>query len=450
MRRASDFLYVRLYKTLKEQIWTGLIKPGEYLAPESELCKHYGLSRNSVRKALDELHKEGLVVKKVGLGTMVPADLDIPNADRKMLRIVAPFPAYFVDYGLPILCDAFRKAYPHVDIHVLSLPSDTFVESLRQSDRMGFCPDIVLTGDSQLSLMNNKDDYIDLGPAAESFLDGLYAPLRRSFSPQRAIRAVPITFTPVCLAYNPDLFAAGGIPAPGPDWGLDDFVRAAERLTSVTDGRIDRFGFSLFPSLSRWLVLALQNGMKPNGADNRSAIAKALDQLQDWLHRKRIATLCTDSKNLVNPFIYGKAAMTLTTLFEMSTWPERGIDFTPKIAPLPFGAVKSTIMQANELMIPAGCADPALSAEFVHLTLQTAVQRELCERTPFLSVKEAVNRAAWPADYLLALSIGDGSIEHNYFMHELFDAQMDPSDLMAEMSLFWLGLEEGSTIAERF
>lgn len=450
MRRASDFLYVRLYKTLKEQIWTGLIKPGEYLLPENDLCKFYGLSRNSVRKALEELHKEGLVVKKVGLGTMVPADVAIPSDDRKILRIAAPFPAYFVDNGLHVVCDAFRRKYPHVDLHILSLPSDTFNESLRQTDRMGFCPDVVLIGESQLSNMEKRDAFIDLAPVVGDRLDAVYPKLRDTFCPELPITAMPITFSPVSLVYNPDLFRAAGIPNPGPHWNVDDFTSAAERVTSISDGRIDRFGFSLFPSLNRWLVFALQNGMRPDDKDHRPKIAEALDRLQDWLHRKRIATVYTDSKNLINPFIYGKSAMTLTTLFEMSTWAERGIDFTPEIAPLPFGDTKSTLMQANLLMVPAACADPHLSSEFVSMALQADVQRTLCENTPFLSVMGAVNDAARTAAYMHAINIGGGLIDRNYFLHELLGHQVDHTDLMAEMSLFWLGLEDAHTIAERF
>ncbi|MDF2715357.1 MAG: hypothetical protein K0R28_2282 [Paenibacillus sp.] len=450
MRRASDFLYVRLYKTLKEQILTGLIKPGEYLLPENELCKYYGLSRNSVRKALEELHKEGLVVKRVGLGTMVPADVTFQLGDRKTLRIVAPFPAYFVDNGLHVICDAFRQKYPHVDVHVLSFPADTFIESLRQSDRMGFCPDIVLIGESQLAVAEEQDVFVDLGPELGGSLDGMYPKLRDAFCPKEAITAVPITFSPTCLAYNPELFAAAGVPLPGPHWTVDDFTIAAERVTSVTDGRIDRFGFSLFTSLSRWLVFALQNGMRPDSGDNRPQIAMALDKLQDWLHRKRIATVYTESKNLINPFIYGKSAMTLTTLFEMSTWTERGIDFKPEIASLPFGETKSTLMQANLLLVPSQCADPGLSAEFVSMALQADVQRTMCENTNFLSVMESVNNAARSEAYMLAINIGGGLIDNNYFLHELLDNQMDQTDLMAEMSLFWLGLEDASTIAEHF
>ncbi|MDF2721150.1 MAG: hypothetical protein K0Q59_825, partial [Paenibacillus sp.] len=236
-------------------------------------------------------------------------------------------------------------------------------------------------------------------------LDSMYPRLAQTLCHGNSNTAVPITFSPVFLAYNTDLFRTAGIPVPGPRWNVDDFTAAAEQATMTTDGRIDRFGFSLFPSLHRWLVFALQNGMRPGADDNREKIAKALTKLQDWLHRKRIATVYTDSKNLINPFIYGKAAMTLTTLFEMSTWAERGIDFTPEIAPLPFGDTQSTLLQANLLTVPSRCAEPQLSAEFVSMALDPEVQRKMCATTPFLSVMPAVNEATRSSAYLHALNV---------------------------------------------
>ncbi|MDF2713774.1 MAG: hypothetical protein K0R28_699, partial [Paenibacillus sp.] len=196
MRRTSDFLYVRLYKTLKEQIMTGLIKPGDFLLPEIQLCKFYGLSRNSVRKALEQLHKEGLVEKRVGLGTMVPADVAVPPGDRKVLRIVVPFPAYFVDYGMHVICDAFRCKYPHVEIHILSLPTDTFIESLQHPDQIGFCPDVVLIMESLLAFTERTGMFIDLKSAVGEALDSMYPRLAQTLCHGNSNTAVPITFSP--------------------------------------------------------------------------------------------------------------------------------------------------------------------------------------------------------------------------------------------------------------
>lgn len=450
MRRASDFLYVRLYKTLKEQILSGLIKPGDYLLAENDLCKHYRLSRNSVRKALEELHKEGLVVKKVGLGTMVPPDLKSPALDRIALRIAAPFPAYFVDYGFPVLCEAFRRQYPHVDVHVLSLPADTFHETLLKTERLGVVPDLILLGEGQFVELQKENRFLNLEPVIRGVRSDMYPRLDRAFCAGTAPAAVPVTFSPVCLAINPELFHQSGATVPSGDWSFEAFADAAHQTTVIRDGRIAQFGFSLYPTFNRWLVFALQNGLRPNASERRLIIGRALDTLQDLLHRKRIATVYTDSNNLMNPFVYGKSAMSLTTLFEMSAWNERGIEFTPHIVPLPFGGTASTVLQTNLLAIPEGCSNPQLASAFIETALAPDIQRAFCEQAPFLSVLESVNASLRTPDQLRALNIGGDLLDHAYFLHELLDPETDYAELVADMSLFWLGLEDASTIAERF
>ncbi|MDF2671626.1 MAG: GntR family transcriptional regulator, partial [Paenibacillus sp.] len=102
MRRESEFRYSKLANILREQIMSGYIKPGEFLYSENELCRFYQISRTSVRKSLEQLQKEGLIVKKVGQGTIVSPDLVIPESPTKVLRIMAPSPSHYVDLCMPI------------------------------------------------------------------------------------------------------------------------------------------------------------------------------------------------------------------------------------------------------------------------------------------------------------------------------------------------------------
>jgi GntR family transcriptional regulator len=66
---------IPLYKQLKEILFTqindGIIGKGEKLPSERELCQEYKVSRITVRQALDELVKEGLVYRSHGKGTFV-------------------------------------------------------------------------------------------------------------------------------------------------------------------------------------------------------------------------------------------------------------------------------------------------------------------------------------------------------------------------------------------
>lgn len=62
-------LYLELARRLREGILSGAY--GEALPPERALAEALGASRDSVRKALDLLEEEGLVVRRQGSGTFV-------------------------------------------------------------------------------------------------------------------------------------------------------------------------------------------------------------------------------------------------------------------------------------------------------------------------------------------------------------------------------------------
>ncbi len=68
---AARPLYVRLRDQLKADILEGRLKPGDRLPSESELTVGHAVSRITVRQALNDLQKEGLVVKAHGKGSFV-------------------------------------------------------------------------------------------------------------------------------------------------------------------------------------------------------------------------------------------------------------------------------------------------------------------------------------------------------------------------------------------
>lgn len=63
--------YFRLYSKLKEGIETGVYAPGTKLPSERALMEQQGISRTTIRSALELLEKEGYVVKRPGFGCVV-------------------------------------------------------------------------------------------------------------------------------------------------------------------------------------------------------------------------------------------------------------------------------------------------------------------------------------------------------------------------------------------
>lgn len=71
-RKRKQPLYDQLVDLLKEQIENQL-KPHDMLASERELSDKYGLSRTTVRLAMQELEKMGYIYRQHGKGTFVSA-----------------------------------------------------------------------------------------------------------------------------------------------------------------------------------------------------------------------------------------------------------------------------------------------------------------------------------------------------------------------------------------
>ena len=64
-------LYEQMITLLRDHLDNHVIAAGERLPSEAELCKKYGVSRITVRRAIDELVEEGYLERKQGKGTFV-------------------------------------------------------------------------------------------------------------------------------------------------------------------------------------------------------------------------------------------------------------------------------------------------------------------------------------------------------------------------------------------
>jgi GntR family transcriptional regulator/GntR family frlABCD operon transcriptional regulator len=63
--------YRQLYEVLRKQIIDGVYKPGDLLPSENNLCSQHGITRPTVRHALDALLHDGMIRKHKGKGSIV-------------------------------------------------------------------------------------------------------------------------------------------------------------------------------------------------------------------------------------------------------------------------------------------------------------------------------------------------------------------------------------------
>src|SRR3977135_3776339 len=76
-------LYTQIKDTLRARVLDGTYKPHQQMPSESEMTEIFGVSRITVRQALGDLQKEGLIFKIHGKGTFVSK----PKAFQNLARL---------------------------------------------------------------------------------------------------------------------------------------------------------------------------------------------------------------------------------------------------------------------------------------------------------------------------------------------------------------------------
>lgn len=70
-KKDSTPIYIQLAEKIKDEIYRGIIKPGESIGSQRMLEERFGVSTVTVRQAIQLLNDEGLVVTNHGKGTFV-------------------------------------------------------------------------------------------------------------------------------------------------------------------------------------------------------------------------------------------------------------------------------------------------------------------------------------------------------------------------------------------
>jgi len=133
-------LYHRLYVILRERIVNGDYHAGDLLPSEADLMSDFGVSRITVKRALDDLASEGLLERSRGRGTMVTqtgASLRVGNP------ISASIEGLFtslsvIGEGTSVEVDSFeyQPASPYVAAQ-LRIPPGTVVQVVSRVRHLG-------------------------------------------------------------------------------------------------------------------------------------------------------------------------------------------------------------------------------------------------------------------------------------------------------------------------
>lgn len=90
----NSHLYLQISEDIKEKIKTGVYQEGKKIPTEEMLCEQFNVSRITVRKAIQVLCDEGILVKRHGKGTFV----DMPK-NIETMSISQSFNGYCIRNG---------------------------------------------------------------------------------------------------------------------------------------------------------------------------------------------------------------------------------------------------------------------------------------------------------------------------------------------------------------
>jgi ABC-type glycerol-3-phosphate transport system substrate-binding protein len=138
-------LYRQIKDFVLEWVRSGKVTPGSRLPPERELSRQFGVSRHTVREAIAELEREGIVYRVQGSGTYV--------AHRKavVLRALVPEKEWMIPlYEAETL---YNRNHPNAPIHieVKAVGRPRLRDELILAVAAGGAPDIALIDSAWLA-----------------------------------------------------------------------------------------------------------------------------------------------------------------------------------------------------------------------------------------------------------------------------------------------------------
>lgn len=122
-------LYQQIRELITKSLASGEWGPGDLIPSEAELAERFGVSQGTVRKAIDEMAAENLLVRRQGKGTFVDTH-DDPRSFFRFLRLAANDGKPLTLKSVPLEC---WRAKAGVDVaRILALEPGAAIIILRR------------------------------------------------------------------------------------------------------------------------------------------------------------------------------------------------------------------------------------------------------------------------------------------------------------------------------
>lgn len=85
-RDSTEPVYAQLVRILRRQVADGVLRPGDQLPSEAQLCRRYSVSPMTVRRVINILADQGIVVGEQGRGTFI-RPVELADASFQLQRL---------------------------------------------------------------------------------------------------------------------------------------------------------------------------------------------------------------------------------------------------------------------------------------------------------------------------------------------------------------------------
>jgi GntR family transcriptional regulator len=174
-------LYLQLKRWIEEAVHAGAVRPGDALPSERDLAIRADVSRVTVRKAVQHLVRDGILIQRHGSGTFVAPQT--PRVEQSLSQLTS-FTEDMARRGMSV-----RAVWLARGLYAPS-PEETMVLGLPAGERVARIARLRLTGDTPLAIERAALSS-DILPDPEAVESSLYAHLeRRGNRPVRAIQRI--------------------------------------------------------------------------------------------------------------------------------------------------------------------------------------------------------------------------------------------------------------------
>jgi multiple sugar transport system substrate-binding protein len=435
-------------ETTKDQIIAGEFPVGEYLPSELALAERFDLSKNSVRKGLDELVKKGLIVKKSRIGNLVVSNKPY---DQMILRL-GYYPSIKQELALSRVIQRFEEKFPLIKVQTIALPYDHYQQTVYDF----FVNDIIDV------VTINYNDFCGFGDINEELFEPLesdrnvYPFLEKAFQ-RKELYVKPFIFSPIVLCYNQQHFKEAGLAVPDSGWNWSDVIKSANEITQNKGaGRHCGFYFHSL-SVNRWPIFLLQNQVNftknASGAItfDKEKFMESVNLCKELFKKQEIVQnfLSDSDKDAEKLFLDGKVSMIMSSYFGLNQMIEDDCHYD--IAPLPY------LEDARTLLLMIGMAINKQSTRIeAAKTFVKYINSDECQemiRTETLSipaVKHIAEKTGGEKVYQPARFKMFREIIPTFRLYDQLGLDFEQlNQITAELRLYWSGLINSELLCSR-